>query len=230
MSRKTMIFLAGAAAGFFAGYGLLHERRPKVVPRPVVDPTILLEEIDLFLDYLLRSRSLFPHMEKSMIRAREFDTAPFYRASGYDVHFRFSTPLTGEEIDRINNMGHWHNQNYLVRLGALLESRHVFSVWKRIDRSVPGAAEVDVLRRLRNVVAHSSGRYDSTNRRHRQVYRRVKDLFHTVGDPGTATDFPLDIDKVLLPITAAGRLYVRSLAEKEAETRSPRSGAPSSLH
>lgn len=219
LTTSAAAFFAGAATGFCAGFvfGCRRKRRDEI--KPVIDPASLLSEIDLFLDYLLRSRSLFPHMDESMVGADAFVTAPFYVARGYDVHFRFSTPLSRDEIERINQIGHWHNQNYIVRLAALLESRHVFSNRKRIDRSVPGAAEIDVLRRLRNVVAHSSGRYDPTKSRHRQVYRRVQDLFHTAGDPRTATEFPLDIDRVLLPITDAVRRYVQSLAAKEARSQ-----------
>lgn len=226
LSRSTGAFIAGAATGFCAGFVFGRRKRTGGI-RLILNPASLLSEIDLLLDYLLRSRSLFPHMDESMVGADDFVTAPFYVARGYDVHFRFSTPLSLEGITLINQLGHWHNQNFIVRLAALLESRHVFWEHKRIDRGLPGSAEVDVLRRLRNVMAHSSGRYDSTNKRHRRLYRRVKDLFGTTGDSRTATEFPLAIDELLLPITETARRYVASLAAKELRGKSRTSAAPS---
>jgi hypothetical protein len=87
----------------------------------------LIEQIDAQLKNLLTARAIFPYMREHLVGATECATAPFYRNRGFNITFFFAEPLTAPRIAEFNQIGHWINQNYIVRLYALLESFHVIS-------------------------------------------------------------------------------------------------------
>jgi hypothetical protein len=84
----------------------------------------LLKAIDEQAHYLLRTRAVFPYVDPSKLPPgqREFRTAPFYANRGHNVRFVFDSPLTKKEAERISAIGHWINQNYVVRLCSVLEA------------------------------------------------------------------------------------------------------------
>lgn len=59
-----------------------------------------------------------------------------------------SKPLTKKDIQRNNEIGHWINENVVVRLCAILQSHSILSEKVSIDKSIDGWKEVDLLRRL----------------------------------------------------------------------------------
>jgi hypothetical protein len=140
-----------------------------------------------------------------------FSTAPFYQRRGHNLEFHFAEPLTEDDVRRIREIGHWINQNYVVRLCALLESHGVVPKEGKgkICKELPGHEEIDILRRLRNEFAHSSGRYDATDPEARKLYERIVDHFRIqTDDPSSAKDYPIPIDTVLVPLTQACKRYV----------------------
>jgi len=42
---------------------------------------------------------------------------------GYDVSVKLSAPMTAEFINGLFEMGHWLNENFVIRLWAILESQ-----------------------------------------------------------------------------------------------------------
>ena len=62
-----------------------------------------------------------PHMLPEAVGATAFETAPFYKNQGFNWSFAFSEPLTADDVEGINAVGHWTNENYVVRLYALPE-------------------------------------------------------------------------------------------------------------
>jgi hypothetical protein len=146
----------------------------------------------------------FPYVPLEAKGAKRVRTAPFYIAQGFDVEFMFNKGISEEGIKRINQIGHWLNQNFVIRLCAVLESFGVIAgstqttVHRRIDFGLEGAEHVNIVRRLRNCFAHSSGRYDPKDPEHQKTLKLIS---HTLGIPVDGlTDWPISIDTVLKPL------------------------------
>ena len=180
----------------------------------------LLEQIDLQYRYLLNTRSVFPYMNDSAVGKNNFRTAPFYRTEGFDVFFSFNRHLNENDINRIRSIGHWINENYLIRLCALLESYDIIPKENKgsIDKDLEGNDEIDILRRLRNQFAHTSGRYNSEDPEERRLYERIVTHFKVelAKNPSEATKYPISIDLVIKPITEKCKKYISALKNKSA--------------
>jgi hypothetical protein len=96
-------------------------------------------------------------MNDDVIGETEVRAGGYYRMWGLDVILKFSKPLTRNDIDRNNEISRWLNESFIIRLYALLDSYKVYS--PNIDKTLDGNEELDILRRLRRILAHSLGRY-----------------------------------------------------------------------
>lgn len=94
-----------------------------------------------------------------------------------------------------------------MRLCAILESHGVLSETICIDQSIDGWKEVDLARRLRNVMAHTSGRYNPSNTDHKTLLGELVSRFKLSNT--NRREFPLDIDKVIYPLFEGSKRYVR---------------------
>ena len=169
--------------------------------------TTILGEIDTLRTNFTNCRAHFPHVNKTAIGAQSIHTAPYYVRRGFDIVFGFSQPLTQEHIEKINEIGSWITQNVLIRLYALLESYHFISETINIDQSIDGWKELDLLRRLRNVFAHTSGKYNSNNTEQKELVEEMVRHFNlSISDPQY---IPIAIDTVIDPIFRGCRRYVR---------------------
>lgn len=177
-----------------------------------------LATLSLEMDQLWRKhkacRALFPYATEELIGERLVRTGGFYSRDGLDVVCDFGVPLTAERIGEINDVGHYLNQNFVVRLYSLLESYRIISETIKIDWKIDAAADLDILRRLRNRFAHSSGRFDPDDAKHRQLTEKIKSHYG-VGLIGN-DQFPLPIDRVLEPMSNACKDYAIEFLEKQA--------------
>ena len=180
-----------------------------------MDKSIILnEQIDIQYEYLLSLRSLFPFMNDSMIGRSAFRTAPFYRSRGFDIHFDFGRELVPEDIQKNESIGHWINQNYIIRICAILEANEIIPQEGKgkIDQTIEGWEEVDLVRRLRNQFAHSMGKYDPNEPEEKKLYERIVTHFNvTLAKSSTeANEFPISIDVVLEPMTEGCKKYIKT--------------------
>ena len=178
------------------------------------EPQKIIEQIDIQIRNLLNIRALFPAIENEMVGQTQFSTAPFYQNMGLNIVFTLSSPITAEKIQEINEIGRWVNQSFIVRLCALLESYHIISKNEneRINQSIDGHDDVDILRRLRNILAHTSGRYNSNDLEERKLYKRIIEKYSVkIEDGETAEEFPLHIHTLLLPLAEGCKRYVIGL-------------------
>jgi hypothetical protein len=174
----------------------------------------VIRQIDEQIQYLHRVRSLFPRLSTELVGHTEFSTPPYYGNMGLGVWFRFTSPLTSEFITEFNDLAHWINQNFVLRLYAVLESNGLISPIIRIRPDIEGHDEVDILRRLRNSVGHGSGRYDPTDPDKRQLFQRIVAHFDLdVGeDSERGGQYPLSISEVLIPLAEGCRRYAARVA------------------
>jgi hypothetical protein len=71
-----------------------------------------------------------------LIGSRRLKTAPFYWNKGFAVTLPSSKPLTKKYIQRNNEIGHWINENVVVRLCAISQSHNLLSEKVSIDKSI----------------------------------------------------------------------------------------------
>ncbi len=171
----------------------------------------LLESIDILWKNFNKCRAYFPYIPKEAKGVKEARTAPYYTQQGFNVKFVFSEGISEEEIERINEVGHWINQNAIIRLCAVLESFHIMSNTIRIDFNLDGAEQLNIARRLRNCFAHSSGRYKADDIEHHKTLKLMNDKMGISIDG--RTDWPLSIDTVIQPLFEGCIKYVNEKAK-----------------
>ncbi len=162
------------------------------------DVDSLLEALDTLWNNFNNCRALFPYMGEDAVGATSGSTGDYYKAQGLDISFVFNRGITLAEIKKINQIGHWINQNFVIRLCALLESYNILSETIKIEFSLHGAEHINIVRRLRDCFAHSSGRFNPTNDKHLKTMKLMKEHLPILGTE--YTDWPLPIDTVLKPL------------------------------
>ena len=176
-------------------------------------------QIEKQIDYLLRTRAVFPAIDESAVGHSSFPTAPYYQQAGIHIKFWFAEPITLNQVQTINSIGHWMNQNFAIRLCALLEYHGVIPTQSqgKLNKSLPGFQDVNIVRRLRNVLTHTSGRYNTSDAEERRLYETMVTHYRVEGaDSATATEFPLSIDAVLVPMARGCQEYAQTWENEQA--------------
>jgi len=164
-------------------------------------------EIDEQIDHLHRTRSVFPRLSHHLVDSSRFEAPAYYRQLGLHVQVELEQPMTVAFIDGLNEIAHWINENFVLRLYAVLESHRLFQ--PEIRKDIAGHEEMDILRRLRNKIGHGSGKYDPSDTDKLKLYERLVKHFNV--DPQTyledATKYPLAVGQVLVPLATACKGY-----------------------
>ena len=158
----------------------------------------LLESCKTLWNDFNNCKAHFPYVPIDAKGATAVRTAPFYIAQGFDISFLFSEGISEDGIKRINQIGHWLNQNFIIRLCAVIEYFEIISKSIKIDFNLDGAEHINIVRRLRNCFAHSSGRYNPEDKIHRETMELMRDKLGVSID--ARTEWPISIDKVLKPL------------------------------
>ncbi len=175
----------------------------------------LLVEIDRQKNILDRLKAFFSYMEEGVIGSSGVRCGEYYRSKGLDVFLQFSRPITKEDVIKNNEISRWLNESFIIRLFALIESQKIYS---KIDMNMEGSDEIDILRRLRRILAHSLGKYHSNNSDQRKLVNRI--ITHMGLKIKEPVEFPLDIDKVIDPLIEGCKKYIKAkLLQKEGETK-----------
>lgn len=166
----------------------------------------IIEHIDDIYSYYRHSRSFVPYLNPKLVGKNE--SPPFNINRNVTVTVIFNEPLTKDFILLNNQIAHYLNQNFLIRLYALLDYHQVVSEKEKINKDLPGADEVDILRRLRRLFSHTSGKYNPSNNEHLELVQRIISFFNlSITEPN---DFPISIDKVIEPIVIKTKEYIKA--------------------
>jgi len=170
----------------------------------------LLNEIDRQKNILYRVKAFFSYMSNDVIGCNMVGCGGYYRSKGLDVRIYFSRPITKEDVIQNNEISRWLNENFIIRLFALLES---YGMYSKIDKELEGSEEIDILRRLRMILAHSLGKYHPNDPDQRKLVDRIiRRMGLKMGDPA---EFPLDIDKVIDPLVRGCKKYIEAKSIQE---------------
>ena len=106
--------------------------------------------------------------------------------------------------------GHWINEAFVLRLYAVLEAHGVVGNNKRIDYSLPHADTIDLCRRLRHEIGHSTGDVGDVDTR--KLDKRLRQHFN-LGDVDSLFHgkFLLPKDRVLRPMFVQSLNYCEAL-------------------
>jgi hypothetical protein len=165
---------------------------------------------------LRRSRATFPYISPTVVGQTNFKTAPYYLVHGHHITFTFDTPITEATRKEVNEVGYWINQNFMMRLYAVLEAGRIVGNRIRIEDDLDGCKEIKLLRWLRNKFSHGSGAYKATVAEDRKLREALIELFN-VSDrepPDSSGWFPIPIKGVLMKLADGCERYVRALGSK----------------
>lgn len=175
----------------------------------------VIQNIDEQWNYLLYTRSLIPHTKGCKAGVTKIQTAPYYKSKGYEATIIFSKNLNKQELEKINYIGHWVNQGFVIRLIAYLEYCRVYTPKESkekitIDQEIVDWKKVDIARRLRNYFAHGRVHYKPQNDAHKKTYDTLVDIFglNPAHYPEKDDLFPIPIDEVLQPMVEGCKNYI----------------------
>ncbi|MEE9443605.1 MAG: hypothetical protein V3V99_13150 [candidate division Zixibacteria bacterium] len=158
----------------------------------------LLKKIDELEKVFIKCRALFPSMHESCIGKTRIQTAVHYRQKlGQNVFIDFGRKIKQADRDDFSRIGHYLNENVLFRLASILEYHRICFGSIDIDHETDGWEAVDLIRRIRNVIGHTLGEYDSNKPKHRIIIDRINSISGENHDPDKIIAFPLSIDTVV---------------------------------
>lgn len=153
-------------------------------------------------------RGALPYINEKRIGQTRIESPGFYKNKGIHLAIEFPKPLDVDDAKKYNGMGYWVNQSFVIWLYALLEYHKLV---KSVDMTHPNGEDVNLLRRLRKIFAHTNGRYDSTDPDERKLFDAVINRYRPrVVDPER---YNLHIDEVLERMYKGVRKYVESRNE-----------------
>jgi hypothetical protein len=171
-------------------------------------PSKIINEIDLIWGYHLEVRAHFPFARPGDIGKRIIESSPYYFFRGHAIKYDYGKELDAEDIKQINEVSNWLNQNALIRLYALMNYHGFVSEKIKIDQSIRGCKELDLLRRLRNHFAHTDGRYNINDEDQISLVDEIEEYFGLIQDK--FDHIPISIDQVIEPIFEGCKEYVQN--------------------
>jgi len=165
----------------------------------------VLDILDDFWEMFLKNRSLCGYLPTSAIGMRRLMPGGYYdQATPYEAII-FKESVTVESRAAHNAVATWNNENFVLRLWAILESN---GFTKPIREGAARADYVRLLKRLRQHFGHGSGRLDLSKSDHRRIHRDLTSLFP---DLDSEERIPLSIDTVLEPLFLRCREYAAAV-------------------
>lgn len=172
------------------------------------DLNILLSEMDNLWSNFTNCRAHFPVLDKNLIGQTKIPSQLYYVKRGFNVTLLFSQPINQQKYDKMRSIGHWINQNFIIRLSALMESYQIYSDKTKIDYDLDGSHLANIVRRLRNRFAHSSGKFNPGSHKDVEILKLMNEHLGLHKKVENRTEFPLDIDIILKRLFKGCKKYV----------------------
>lgn len=167
----------------------------------------VLAEVDALKDLYLQCRSVFPTIDLSLVGQRKFTTAPYYLRRGYAATMELKDPISHEFIKKNLRLGKWINENAIIRLYGIMNH---YGFIKKIEHNLPGANEVDLMRRMRNAFTKTSLNYKPHDPDNQKLRRRVISHFGLAEGDFSDGEIPTPINTVVEPIFERCKAYIRA--------------------
>lgn len=186
-------------------------------PVQIVDIKLTEQEIDELCQEVHRqwelhvmTRAVFCFGFGSM---EEFDSPGYYQNLGIGFHVKL--PATnGRNREAIyDGIGTWLNQNYVIRLYGILDSKSI----RKLSAKPDIIKLIDILRQ--NVGAHSTGKKVSKKGDLNKATRLINTLFNLNIEVSQVQNFDLSIDTVLEPMKNEVIQYLNSLRGQNPDSK-----------
>lgn len=167
------------------------------------------DHIDSLFKYLQLSRSVLPYITNSMVGQTVIKSPGYYKEASYSAIIKYEEPLTLNRIININDASDSINQGFVIRLCAYLEYCLVYE--PRIDKKINGNIELDFIKKLRNIFAHTDGNYNKKDPKQKKLRNRMIEYFHIPENElvKIETKFPISISDVLEPLVEGCKRYIK---------------------
>jgi hypothetical protein len=176
------------------------------------------EEVESQWEYHLIARAAFP--SNMMEGIPEYESPPFYPQHGVRLQVRVPVPFSPVMERGLEGIGHWLNQNYIIRLFGILDEYRVITAGR--EASNPYTHILAILRH--NVGTHSRGYRNPGRTEVRKVTRLIQEHL----DPSVLDEdirhFNLAIDTVLHRLKEHCVTFVRSLEGRLKPSRKSEDG------
>lgn len=169
-------------------------------------------EIEKLWHLQLKCRSVTPRLTFNKVDATKIRSPSYYVEKGFSATVILDNPITDEDVRENHDLAHYLNQNFILRLDAVLEDSG--QKGEKIKKTA-GWECLDLVRCLRNIFMHgNSPLYSSTqskvNPKHHDLAKEYyKKLFNQ--ELNEDDIYSLPIDRVLEPIVQSTLEYFKHL-------------------
>ena len=140
-------------------------------------------------------RPRFPYIPEEAIDRRAIVTGDFYLNS---VRITTSRAISHDQREKWNEAAHSLNQYFIIRLYALLDSSGDDNFRSKL---FSGNTKIKILTKMRNVFAHTPGKYKPEKNEHKELFEKIEKLFKVDGSEAKKRgEFCIPIDKILKEI------------------------------
>jgi hypothetical protein len=169
---------------------------------------IIINQIDEFRSYFVKVRSRFPYISERNIGRNYLLPPTYYRNEGINFKIQLDKPIDESIREELNTIGHFVNQNFILRLFSILNYYGFVSDNVTLSKQSPGFQEMDIVRRLRNKYAHSLGKFNPENSEDQKLKDIMEEYFEL--DIGDYDEIPLNISAVIDKLIDGCKKYIRN--------------------
>lgn len=162
------------------------------------------EEIELQWEYHLMSRAIF---YSRFPEKDEYNSPQFYKNHGIDFSVKLPRVKSKTFERAAQGIGIWLNQNYVIRLFGILDSKGIIAYG--IENNLKVIKLIKILRN--NIGAHSSGRNVSRKKELKDATKLINELFGRTIPIEQVEYYTLSVDSVLLPMKNQAITVVKAL-------------------
>jgi hypothetical protein len=164
-------------------------------------------EIDMLHYYFSSSKAFFRYIRDIDLGQEEI---PPYNVLGlYEVQVKFNRAITKEDQNFQNAIGHYLNQNFLIRLYCLLEAHHIIDKDHPLNENLSGGKEVSILEQMRHRFSHGSGKINYNVRSNVEL---LESLINYFGEKHVDKEnFPISQYPTIKKVIDGAKLYVKAV-------------------
>ncbi len=156
------------------------------------------EEVNRIWKLHRNTRSVFPYFSETKL---VFERSNHFKVWNHPILesglLSFKKPISKEMIPELNEIGGYLNQNFVIRLFALMNYYNLVGSQGSIQEGVSGCKDVLIMVKLRQHFSHSSGRVNPKRRESVNLRDEIYNFYKV--DPKTQDplEFAIPLIKVL---------------------------------
>ncbi|MCB0395481.1 MAG: hypothetical protein KDD36_02430 [Flavobacteriales bacterium] len=166
--------------------------------------TELTDEIDRQWEYHLLTRAVF---NSNFPKDLEYISPPFYEERGICIKVKILDAYSEVFKNSAGTVAVWLNQNYVIRLYGILDSKRLIKHGKENDIKI--IELINIMRQ--NVGAHSTGRRASNKSDLNKATKLINELFGKKISIESIRSYTLSIDSVLEPMKDQVKAFISGL-------------------